>query len=227
MDFDYFLTYLKRVQRSLYHSNMAQVLKQEIKQKIIATAKKSLIEKGFLSMSMRDISKNSQTSLSNIYNYFPSKDALLEGVLEDTLNEFSKANKKIENTLKNKKQLLYLNFDKSQKYAGSIIDFILKHQENLYILSFKSSGSKLENFIDDWSKEYAKMEYQSLKLKAKGHKDILKQLPSEFFIQSLCGFFFKSTKDLVKQDFTQKELKKYLEEIFSFIYQGWEYYIEF
>lgn len=211
----------------IYHIHMPQVLKKEIRQKIITAAKEALLEKGFLKVSMREISGKSEVSLSNIYNYYPSKDSMLEGVLEDTIIEFKKAEKKIEKTLKNKQKLLYLNFDKSQKYAVKIIDFVLQHKENLKILAFKSNGSKLETFVEEWAKNYAKMEYQSLKLKAKGHKDILKQLPSEFFIHNLCGFFFEAAKKLVKEDHSEEELKEYLEEIFAFIYQGWEYYIEF
>lgn len=206
---------------------MPQVLKEEIRNKIIKTAKEAFLEKDFLSVSMREIAKRSGVSLSNIYNYFPSKDSLLEGVLEETLEEFKKAEKKIETTLKNKKKLLYLDFEKSHKYTNKIIDFILKHKQNLKILAFKSNTSKLEKFVENWAKKYAKMEYESLKLKAKGHKDILKNLPSEFFMHSLCGFFFESAKKLVSEDFSEVELKQYLEEIFSFIYQGWEYYIEF
>jgi TetR/AcrR family transcriptional regulator, cholesterol catabolism regulator len=206
---------------------MAQILKQEVRDKILATTRQILTEKDFLSINLREIAKESNVSLSNIYNYFPSKDALLEGVVEDTLIEFDKASQEIEKTLLSKKKLLYLNFDKSQTYAKTIMDFILKHKTNLNILAHKSKGSKLDEYINSWSKNYAKLEYTSLKLKAKGHKDILKHLPSEFFMENLCDFFFSSTKKLVKKDLDEKELKKYLEEIFAFIYQGWDYYAEF
>jgi len=206
---------------------MAQILKKEIREKILTTTRQALLEKDFSSINLREIAKESGVSLSNIYNYFPSKDALLEGVLEDTLREFDQASQEIERTLLSKKKLLYLNFDKSQTYAKTIMGFILKHRENLNILAHKSKGSKLDEYINNWAKNYARLEYTSLKLKAKGHKDILKNLPSEFFMENICGFFFSSAKKLVKKDLNEKELKKYLEEIFAFIYQGWEYYTEF
>lgn len=206
---------------------MAQTLKQDIRKKILTTTRQALMDRDFLSINLREIAKIAEVSLSNIYNYFPSKDALLEGVLEDTLLEFDKASEEIEKTLLSKKKLLYLNFDKSQTYAKTIMDFILKHKENLNILAHKSKGSKLDEYINNWAKNYARLEYASLKLKAKGHKDILKHLPSEFFMENLCDFFFSSAKKLVKKELDEKELKKYLEEIFAFIYQGWEYYAEF
>lgn len=206
---------------------MAQILKKNIKEKILASTREALLEKDFLSINLREIAKKSNISLSNIYNYFPSKDTLLEGVLRETLLEFDKASEGIERTLLSKKKLLYLNFDKSQAHAKTIMDFILRNKENLNILAHKSKGSKLDDYIDNWAKNYARLEYKSLKLKAKEHKDILKNLPSEFFMGNLCDFFFSSAKKLVKKDLEEKELKKYLEEIFAFIYQGWDYYAEF
>jgi AcrR family transcriptional regulator len=206
---------------------MAQVLKENIREKIIENTRQALLEGDFLSFNLRDIAKKTEISLSNIYNYFPSKESLLEGVVEDLLSDFDKASTKIEKTLKNKKKLLYLNFDKSRTHAKTIMGFILKHRISLYILSHKAKGSKLDDYLDTWAKDYAKMEYESLKLKAKEHKDILKHLPSEFFIENLCGFFFTSVKKLVEKDLDEKSLKKYLEEIFAFIYQGWDYYAEF
>ncbi|MDD3419227.1 MAG: TetR/AcrR family transcriptional regulator [Candidatus Gastranaerophilales bacterium] len=206
---------------------MAQILKENIKEKIIENTRQALLDGDYLSFNLRDIAKSTDISLSNIYNYFPSKEALLEGVLEDLLADFDKASTKIQKTLKNKKKLLYLNFDKSRTHARTIMSFILKHKTALYILGHKVKGSKLDTFLDEWAQNYAKLEYQSLKLKAKEHKDLMKNLPSEFFVENLCGFFFTSVKKLVAQDLDEKSLKKYLEEIFAFIYQGWDYYAEF
>lgn len=205
---------------------MAQSLKPEIREKIIETSKEILLEKDFLTLSLREIAKNSGVSLSNIYNYYENKDALIEGIVADTLEEFEAAKLKTKQTLKDKKKLLYLNFDKSKTYAKVIVEFILKHKTNLYILSHKAKGSKLDGYIDNWANDYAQLEYESLRLKTKDHKDLLKHLPSEFFIQNLCSFFFTSVKKLVSQDLDEKSLKKYLEEIFAFIYQGWDYYSE-
>lgn len=44
-------------------------------------------EQGFNGASMRDIAKRAGTSLSNLYNYFPSKEELLVAVLKDANDE--------------------------------------------------------------------------------------------------------------------------------------------
>lgn len=206
---------------------MPQVLKQELKQQILDAAKKDFLLNGFQNASIRNIAKEISCSPANIYNYFENKDALFEAVVIDTTKEFNQAKTLIDKTIKDKKALVYLNFDKSKVYADLIVNFILKHRENLFLLSSKSQGSKLENFLSDWAREYAKMEYKSITLKAKGHKEIFKHLPSQFFIENLCLFFFNCATSLVEQNQDEKQLVKHLGEIFSFIYQGWEYYIDF
>ena len=206
---------------------MPQILKEELKEQILTAAKKEFLTKDFQNASIRNIAKSLSCSAGNIYNYFENKDALFFATVQETISEFEEARKYIETTLKDKKTLIYLNFDKSKAYANLIVNFILKHRENLYLLSCKSRGSQLENFLDNWAKEYAKLEYKSITLKAKGHKELFKHLPSQFFIENLCLFFFDCAKSLVEKDLDEKQLVKYLGEIFSFIYQGWEYYIDF
>lgn len=50
---------------------------------ILAAALDAFAERGFYGASMRHIASRAGTSLSNLYNYFPSKDDLLAAVLQD------------------------------------------------------------------------------------------------------------------------------------------------
>ena len=53
-----------------------QIKKEEIENAIIAAAKAEFMDKGYKDASLRSIAKKSGVSLSNIYNYFKSKDML-------------------------------------------------------------------------------------------------------------------------------------------------------
>lgn len=206
---------------------MTQILKQEIRNSIINCSREEFIANGFEKASMRTIAKKSKISLSNIYNYFDNKDAIFEAVLQDTINELELAKKNISDITKSKKTLTYLNFDKSQVYFDILVHFVEKHKTNLRLLALQSYGSKLANYIPDWVDNYSKMEYLSIKNKFKGHKDVIKHIPSEFFINSLCKFFFKGVIDLIELDLPEKKFEQNLNEVFSFVYQGWDYYADF
>jgi AcrR family transcriptional regulator len=57
------------------------------KKSVIETAAKELfIKQGFHATSMRDISKRADVSLGNLYNYFETKEAIFESIINDYLS---------------------------------------------------------------------------------------------------------------------------------------------
>ena len=202
---------------------MVQILKEELKESILISARQEFIRHGFLNASMRTISKNSKCALGNIYNYFENKDAIFKEVVSPALNILDE----IKTGLDTNKELNYLKLDKSEAYFEQIVDFLDEHRENLKLIAFNSYGSKLQNYTDEWIEHYSRYEYAYLRKKAKEHKDIFKNIPSKFFIRNLSGFFFKTALELVNQDLPKDKLASGIEEIFGFVYQGWGYYAEF
>ncbi len=59
-----------------------QVLKEEIRNKIIDTAEQMFYEKGFGQASMRSIADEVGISVSNLYLYYKNKEALFAGVVD-------------------------------------------------------------------------------------------------------------------------------------------------
>jgi AcrR family transcriptional regulator len=63
---------------------------RRINEKIMLEAALSLFaEKGYNSTSMDSIAKQAKVSKGNLYNYFKNKEALLESVLQNGINQFS------------------------------------------------------------------------------------------------------------------------------------------
>jgi len=60
--------------------------KKKNRKKIIKTAVDLIIEKGFKSTTMRDISKKAGIGDATIYNYFPTKESILFGYYEDNFS---------------------------------------------------------------------------------------------------------------------------------------------
>lgn len=61
-----------------------QIKKDEIRTKILAVAEQEFFKRGFRNASMRTIASKSHTTLGNLYNYFNSKDDILDAVIGDT-----------------------------------------------------------------------------------------------------------------------------------------------
>lgn len=66
---------------------MAQVLKDDLRQAIVAAAKKEFYLHGLQGASMRKIAKEAGMSTGNVYRYFKNKEALAQEILADTLQK--------------------------------------------------------------------------------------------------------------------------------------------
>lgn len=58
-----------------------QVLKDDIKRRILDVARQEFNQRGFTKASMRDIAAKVGIGVGNLYNYYPSKDDLFRAVL--------------------------------------------------------------------------------------------------------------------------------------------------
>lgn len=58
-----------------------QVLKDEVRNSILAAAKTLFYQKGYNNASIRDIARNSGITVGNVYRYFPNKESVLEGIV--------------------------------------------------------------------------------------------------------------------------------------------------
>lgn len=62
-----------------------QTKKDEIRERILDEAQREFLRHGYEGASMRVIAKKANTTLGNIYRYFPNKEAILSAILEETL----------------------------------------------------------------------------------------------------------------------------------------------
>lgn len=147
-----------------------QYLKEEIRNRIIATALKEFKEKGYNAASIRNIAKNSGTSVGNLYKYFLSKDDLYEHaigkVYKELLNYFSQI-KKVEINEKTERIL--------SEFLDKILELFEQSSTELSVLLNQSEGSKYENcknvFIEFITKTVADTMNYELSLKGLKLKD--------------------------------------------------------
>ena len=64
---------------------LSRAVKLEKKETIENAARELLIKQGFHATSMRDIAKSAEVSLGNLYNYYPTKEAIFESIINKYL----------------------------------------------------------------------------------------------------------------------------------------------
>ncbi|SCZ77087.1 TetR/AcrR family transcriptional regulator [Acidaminobacter hydrogenoformans] len=128
-----------------------QVLKDQVRNRIITSAKSEFLEKGFAHASMRVIAENSEITVGNIYRYFSSKQSLFEEVVRPAylslkgLLESIQINEEIP-LPPERYQVI------REKFVGEISDAISKYHGEILILFNGTAGTNYEDAINEVSK---------------------------------------------------------------------------
>lgn len=116
-----------------------QILKDEIKNKILQVAENIFYEKGFKETTTRSIASQVGISVSNLYLYYENKEAIFIGVIDDFYRDFI-----------NSLERFFVHEDKDMNMSTSISTFIqkiiIKDQKKFVIITDKSQGTKYEGF---------------------------------------------------------------------------------
>lgn len=68
-------------------SDEMQVKKEELKLMILNTARNEFLHRGYEDASLRTIAKKANTTIGNIYHYYPNKEAILDEILAPAIKE--------------------------------------------------------------------------------------------------------------------------------------------
>lgn len=147
-----------------------QYLKDEIRNKIISESLKEFREKGYKGASIRDIAKNSGTSVGNIYKYFSSKEDLYKSIIEPVYDKVMNYISQFDS--------VELNDNADKIFYGlmeKIMEIFEENSTELTVLLNKSEGSIYENcknsFIYIITKLVTEKINYELSVKGKGLRD--------------------------------------------------------
>ena len=131
-----------------------QTLKDDVRERIVDSAKKEFLKKGIEGSSMRDIAAGSSMTVGNLYRYFKSKEELNDYIVGETLKEIDRLVKeKSGDTVSITEGNTDINMTVSQyievldDLADRLVDIYAKHRIEFNILMMHS---KLNDRITDW-----------------------------------------------------------------------------
>ena len=171
-----------------------QTTKDYIRKLLLETAQKAFFEKGFKSVSMREISKLSGIGLSNIYNYYPCKDDLLVDVLRPLLAAMYRMLED-HNRPENFSLDIFISDEYHRASLQELMGIITRYRSELNLLFFSTQHSRLKDYLEEWIEKSATigMEYM----------EKMRRLP-----KSQLEIFINNTEELVENN---EELTVYKE----------------
>lgn len=131
-----------------------QILKDDVRDRIVESAKNEFLEKGIDKASMRNIAAGSNMTVGNLYRYFKNKEELNNFIVGETLEEIDKlVRRSSKNTVSINSEEMDINMTVQQYIdvldglADELVDIYRKHRVEFNILMMHS---KLNDSITDW-----------------------------------------------------------------------------
>ena len=185
---------------------------------ILKAARKEFSNRGFKNASMRSIAARADVGLSNIYNYFTSKDELYLAVVKpvrDELFTFISEQHTEEHISVNPTLTFGHNEDAVEQY----IDLIDRYREEVRMLLYQSEGSSMGNFRNDLIDYLDRISNSYMNLEKKYHTEY--QTLSAFFVHTLSAWMVNVVGEIVTHNLEKYKIREFFKEYFRFQLAGW------
>lgn len=198
-----------------------QVKKEDIKDRILSSARREFLKCGFVGASLRVIAENEGLTKGAIYSYFKSKDELFCELTAPAINFIESEFQHSKGHYPSKN-----NNDLSNSYEATIQSFrsfaraVLKNRESFKLLLFCAAGSNLQNYkermIQLYSKSFNRLLMFFTRIECQRH------VISEMFIHTLAATYVNFLEELVLHEPERKEADDYAKQMAIFVQSGIE-----
>lgn len=196
-----------------------QISKEHIRKNILQTAQSLFYTKGYAKVPMREIASKSHVSLSNIYNYYDSKEKIFQEIVQPAIDDFNRILD--EHHGRSGTDIMEMFSD---DYLQNLIKEYLslnKHRDRLFLLLFRAQGTSLEKFKDDFSdRSTAEVKRYFIRMKQK-YPQINIDI-SDFTIHLHTVWMFTMLEELVMPRKEPQEIEKIVTEYMIFSTTGWK-----
>lgn len=200
-----------------------QIKKDYTREQIVEIAMRVFLKNGYAKTSMRDIAAGAGIGVSNIYNYFKSKDELFRHIVGPLITELEQMMHEHHNVSDQDQFVRYARGEGDGMMADHVQSYmrlINNHRDELKLLLYQSQGSSLENYIDKYTEECTQLVLEFMdefKRKYPGFSSI--HTPFTYHIHMVWMFAFIS--EVIKHDLPANEIKRAIEDYIQFEFTGW------
>lgn len=192
----------------------------ETKKKLLESAKKEFLEKGFIGASLRTIAANAGVTTGAMYRHFKDKDAFFCALVDDVIDYVTSMvmlantdNHQLFDQMSIKNHMTFEN-----ESAKSLINYMYDHFDAFTLLLTKSAGSTHENFRDEICDLYTKNFDTICKWMYK-QKIATKKIP-QMTVHTIASTVINAYCEIVLHNLDKKEALAYIKSIVEFTNYG-------
>ena len=192
----------------------------ETKQKLLESAKKEFLEKGFTGASLRTIAANAGVTTGAMYRHFKDKDTFFCALVDDVIDYVTQmvmlANTDNHQLFDNMSIKNHMSFENES--AKSLINYMYDNFDAFTLLLTKSAGSTHEFFRDEICDLYTKNFDIICKWMYK-QKIATKKIP-QMTVHTIASTVINAYCEIVLHKLDKKEALAYIESIVEFTNYG-------
>lgn len=208
---------------NMSHLNLMQIKKDYTHEQIVEIAKREFLKNGYAKTSMRDIAKGAGIGVSNIYNYFKSKDELFRHIVMPLLHQMETMMREHHNVKNQEAFLIYATGECNEMIADHVQEYmrlINNHRDELKLLLYQSQGASLENYIDTYTDKSSNMVLAFMDEAKRNYPD-LSTIHTPFTYHVHMVWMFSFISEVIKHDLPADEIKRAIEDYIQFEFAGW------
>lgn len=194
--------------KSLSHEKVKRAIREEF------------LEKGYDDASIRSIGARAGMTSAGLYRHYPDKEAMYSAMVEPLIESIKAWTKRhtekkfdmVDGGAKNEDLF-------GENFIDLIKEVILPRRDEFKLLMTRSSGTKYENFINDYVEENQKKFMEAIRhLKKRGYKTLD---VSEEELHMLLSAYLTACFEPIIHDYDDNKIIKYLNTVQQFFMPGW------
>jgi len=201
-----------------------QIKKDYTQETILQSAIKIFQHKGFAKTSMRDIADDSHVGLSNMYNYFKSKDEIFCIIVKPVVREMEKILMEHHDPQHIQEYMLQM-LEISDVFISEQVDMYMRlatrYHEQLVLLLFKAQGSSLESFMNDFTDKCTEQVEHFLS-GANAYYPYIKTSFSWFTIHLHTVWMFTFFREMLMHKVKPEDTRQIITDYITFECAGWK-----
>lgn len=192
----------------------------ETKNRILESAKKEFLDKGFMNASLRTIASNAGLTTGAMYRHFKDKDALFCALVDDAIDVTTKTVMMADviTHMKDGDPMGKEHEDKENQVLANFLDYIYSNFDVFTLLISKASGSTHENFVNEMSDLYTKNCKATLNWMYK-QKYASKKV-NELTVHVIASSLINAFVEFISHKVSKKEAAKFISDIRDFFHYG-------
>ena len=194
----------------------------ETERRILETAKKEFLERGFQGTSMRRIAALAGVTTGALYGYFDSKEKIFDSLVEDSYNAVMNAYKDAH------VEFAVLPYDTQISGMGDItarcvewcLEYIYDHFDEFRLILMCSDGTRYSNMADEMMKVEEESTEEFIALMRRNGKKIPEIDP--LLEHMVTSGYFTSFFEVVRHSVPREDARIYIKNLQAFYKAGWE-----